>query len=126
MTTPWTDVPSADSFDEAPEADVGGGARPAVTVDIQDGSAKSIGSTTQADPLVVRGQVALPILSVRELIAQLARTEDQIRLTGRFDAGSASSPDDLRQLLRQQDQLIAELRRRRAPCPREDSPVEDT
>jgi hypothetical protein len=88
MTTPWTDVPSADSFDEAPEADVGGGA-----------------------------------LSVRELIAQLARTEDQIRMTGQFDGGSG--PEGLRQLLRQQDQLIAELRRRRAPCPREDAPVED-
>lgn len=52
--------------------------------------------------------------AIRELISLLARTEDEIHRLRLEDADVDGRPELLRGLLRQQNQVIGELRRRRA------------
>jgi hypothetical protein len=53
-------------------------------------------------------------LSIRELISLLARTEDEIHRLRDDGADGGGRPGPLRRLLREQSQIIGELRRRRA------------
>lgn len=67
----------------------------------------------------------LPTLSVRELIDLLAHTEEQLRLIRRGTTTTDPGPDAVHHLIRQQNQVIAELRRRRngrAPNPKPTAP----
>lgn len=64
----------------------------------------------------------LAALAIRELICLLAGTEDQIHRLRQEDANFDGRPDLLRRLLRQQNQVIGELRRRRAAAPSPERP----
>lgn len=62
-----------------------------------------------------RPDLARPLadLAIRELISLLARTEDQLHRLGQEDVSLGGRPDLRRRLLRQQNEVIGELRRRR-------------
>ncbi|HET7386216.1 MAG TPA: hypothetical protein VFJ19_06065 [Nocardioidaceae bacterium] len=69
---------------------------------------------TPGDPVRPRAStVSLPALSVRELIGVLADNEEQIRLLRRAGTGPDHRPETVRHLLREQNRIIGELRRRR-------------